>query len=165
MEILGTSINSFMPAKKKKAVRRRRPGWTPEKGREAEQRNSSGITTKRQSTVKKEAIPPQASIKEDSQILETEKKVEETPKPKTMVTPKPRLGTQGNPIRVRQESDIIEAFTIFFQTNNPDDIFVKSERVVRDNNGNSTFKVVHGEDVRSGLSIQLWFDITSFSVL
>ena len=162
-----------MATKRKRGTRRRRPGWTEEKGKEAEAKYATGITTKKQTK------------KEDSQILKTEKTEVKTPEPlkvpkeqpalvpdvqhteevvkpqKKEANPQPALlGTERNPIKISRDSDFTEAFLIFFQTRNRDDLFFKSETTIQKNG--LPIRIIRCEGPK-GKTVDLYFDISALS--
>lgn len=138
---------------RKRGVRRRRPGWNEEKEKEAKKKVPE-ITTKRMVEIEK--------IQEEKQVEETKKQEQQVAEVREAQRQKAyRIGSQKNPIPVKKyESEILEAFMVFFQTSNQNDIFIKSEQTIKLKQ--RTLKAVYAEGPK-GNKVMLWFDISSLS--
>lgn len=139
---------------KKRGVRRRRPDWEKQQAEkmqilETENPPEHPPENPPEQTVK-EAIPPKASLVSPP---------ESTP----VAQPIHPIGShRDNAIVINDAGEINRALSIFFQTQNPNDIFIKRETVTK-HNGHS-FKVVSAEGPK-GKHVQLWFDVTSLAIV
>lgn len=121
----------------------------------------------------KQEIPIERPVIEFSQVRENENKPDEVVKeaipPLASLNTPPeisqipaRLGTQRNPLPINDLNEIVRAFCVFFNAKHPDEIFIGNEQTIKV--GKKTLKVCYATDSKDN-KVQLWFDISSLSVL